>query len=62
MNELPLKTNFEIFRVRKSAHDIKSQKGAYFILENAVLRAKKTKCNVYDNNLKCVFKFCENNI
>lgn len=47
----------EIYRVRKSFEDIKSQQGAFFILENAIDKAKKTKCNVYDGNKKCIFKF-----
>ena len=47
----------KIYRVRKSFDDIKGQKGAYFLLENAVKRAKKTKCNVYDANKKCVWDY-----
>lgn len=46
---------FEVYRVRKSAHDIKSQTGAYRCLENAIKRAVETCCNVYDNTLKCVY-------
>lgn len=48
---------FEIYRVRKSAHDIKSQTGAYRYLENAIKRAVETCCNVYDNTLKCVYEY-----
>ena len=44
-----------IFRVRKSPDNIKSQKGAYLIFENALKTAIKHKCNIYDNNKKCVF-------
>lgn len=47
----------KIFRVRKSFADLRSQKGAYFILENAIVRAKKTKCNVYDEMGNCVFEY-----
>lgn len=47
----------EIYRVRKSFDNIKSQKGAYFILENAIERARKTKCNVYDGNKNCVWLY-----
>ena len=32
-----------LYRVRKNFDDIKGQKGAYFLLENAVKRAKKNK-------------------
>jgi len=46
-----------IYRVRKSFCDIKGQKGAYFLLENAVKRAKKTKCNVYDGNKNCIWNY-----
>ena len=46
-----------IYRVRKSFNDIKSQKGAFFILENAINCAIKTKRNVYDQNKRCVFKY-----
>lgn len=45
----------EIYTVRKSANDIKSQKGAFFMLENAIKKAIKTKCNVYDSNKNCVW-------
>lgn len=47
----------EIYRVRKSFEDIKSQKGAFFILENAINKAKKTGCNVYDGNKNCVWEY-----
>lgn len=46
-----------LFRVRKSWKDIASQKGAFFILENAVKIAKQNGCNVYNNNKECVFSF-----
>ena len=45
----------EIYTVRKSANDIKSQKGAFFMLENAIKIATKTRCNVYDSNKNCVW-------
>jgi hypothetical protein len=50
-----------IYRVRKSFDDIKSQKGAYFVLENAIKRAIITKRNVYDDNKKCVWSFSGEN-
>lgn len=46
-----------IYRVRKSAQNLKSQKGAFFIFENAVNVAKRTKCNVYDNERNCVWNY-----
>ncbi len=53
-------TSPTVYRVRKNFHNIKSQKGAYFILENAIKMATLTKCNVYDNNQKCVWSFLNN--
>lgn len=47
---------FEIYRVRKSAHDIKSQTGAYLLLECAIKKARETQCNVYDKNFRCVYR------
>lgn len=52
-----MKNEMTIYRVRSSAENIKSQKGAYFLLEAAIKKAKQSKCNVYDNNLKCIFKY-----
>ncbi|MBR6509967.1 MAG: hypothetical protein IKT38_05110 [Clostridia bacterium] len=52
-----MKKTLTIYRVRRSAYDIKSQKGAYILLEAAIKKAKQSKCNVYDNNLKCIFKY-----
>ena len=49
----------EIYRVRKSFNDIKSQTGAFFILENAIKQAKKTKRNVYDGNKICLFSYID---
>lgn len=46
-----------VYRVRKSFNDIKSQTGAYLILENAIKKAAQTKCNVYDGNKNCVWHF-----
>lgn len=53
--------NMVIYRVRKEFDDIKSQKGAFFILENAIQTAKRYGCNVYDNNKNCIWNFKENN-
>ena len=50
---------FNIFRVRKSFDNLKSQKGAFFIFENALKCAIKTKRNIYDNNKICVFNYKE---
>ena len=47
----------KIYRVRKSFADLRSQKGAYFILENAIVRAEKTKCNVYDETGNCIWNY-----
>lgn len=49
-----------IYRVRKSFDDIKSQRGAFFILENAVNKAYKTKRNVYDDSKNCVWSYIDN--
>ncbi len=49
--------DIKIFRVRKSPYNLKSQKGAYFMFENAVKAAIKHKCNVYDNNKNCLFNY-----
>ena len=49
-----------IYRVRKSWDDIKSQKGAYFMLETAIKKAFLTKRNVYDNNKNCVWEYNKN--
>ncbi len=49
----------EIYRVRKSFGDIKSQTGAFFILDNAIKQAKKTKRNVYDGNKNCLFRYID---
>lgn len=46
-----------VYRVRKSAFDIKSQSGAFFIFENAVKKAIKTKCNIYDNHKNCIWNY-----
>ncbi|MBQ6825475.1 MAG: hypothetical protein IJP34_02295 [Clostridia bacterium] len=52
-----MKKTLTIYRVRRSASNIKSQKGAYILLEAAIKKAKQCKCNVYDNNFKCIFKY-----
>ena len=49
----------EIFRVRKSWDDFKTQAGAFLILENAIELAKKTKQNVYNHRKECVFNYKE---
>lgn len=46
-----------IYRVRKSPENLKTQKGAFFIFENAVKLAKRTRCNVYDNYKNCVWSY-----
>ncbi|MBR4972845.1 MAG: hypothetical protein IKY45_00090 [Clostridia bacterium] len=46
-----------IYRVRKSPENFKTQKGAFFIFENAVKLAKRTRCNVYDNYKNCVWSY-----
>lgn len=51
---------FNIYRVRKSFDDIKSQKGAFFTLSAAVKVAEKTGLNVYDNEGKILFCGGEN--
>ena len=51
----------ELYRVRKSWNDIASQKGVYFLLENAIETAKKYGCNVYDNKKNCVWNYKEEN-
>ncbi len=43
------------YTVRKSAEDIKSQKGAFFMLENAIAKACKTNRNVYDQDKNCIW-------
>lgn len=47
----------KIYRVRKSFDDIKNQKGAFFLLENAINLAKKTRCNVYDGDKNCIWQY-----
>lgn len=49
--------HIKIYRVRKKFDDIKSQKGAFFLLENAISLAYKTKCNVYDENKNCIWQY-----
>lgn len=46
-----------VYRVRKTSDGIKTQKGAFLILENAIKLAKLTRCNVYDNSKKCIWKY-----
>ena len=47
----------EIYRVRKSWINIASQVGAFFVLENAIEVAKKSKCNVYNSSKNCVWSY-----
>ena len=51
--------DIKLFRVRNSCEDIKSQTGAFFIFENAVEVAKKTKQNIYDYKKNCVWNYEE---
>lgn len=51
--------DLQIYRVRKTWGNIASQKGVFFILDNAVMTAKKYGCNVYDNKKKCVWNYKE---
>lgn len=51
--------DIKIFRVRSSWDDIKSQTGAFLLLENAVEVAKKSGQNVYDNKKQCVWNYKE---
>lgn len=52
-----MENEITIYRVRKTQKNIKSQKGAFFMLENAIKKALKTKCNVYDNLGICVWNY-----
>lgn len=52
-------SDIKLFRVRDSFSDIKSQSGAFLILENAIELAKKTKQNVYNNEKECVWNYEE---
>ena len=56
------KVDVEIYRVRKSWLDFKSQVGTYFIFDNAVTAAKANKCNVYDGKKECVWNYKEENL
>lgn len=49
----------EIFRVRNTWNDFKSQAGAFFVFENAVEVAKKTRQNIYNRNKECVWNYKE---
>ena len=48
-------TPVEMYRVRKSWADSKSQVGAYKVLSNAKVKADETGLNVYDSSGKCVY-------
>lgn len=45
----------QLYRVRKSWKDAKSQTGAYKVLDNAIKKAQSTGCNVYDTKGNCVW-------
>ena len=45
-----------IYRVRKSFENIKSQKGAYFRFDVAVKVADKYRLNVYDGRGRLLYK------
>lgn len=49
----------EIYRVRKSWDDDKSQMGAYYKLEGALKIAQQYHMNVYDSSGKCIKSFSE---
>ena len=51
-----MQKEINIFRVRKSFSDIKSQMGAFFTFEAAVKTAEKYNLNVYDSGGKLIFK------
>lgn len=46
----------QLYRVRASANDAKSQVGAYRVLNNAISAAKKTNLCVFDTAGNCVWK------
>ncbi len=50
-------TEINIYRVRKSFDDIKSQRGAYLLFEAAVKSAQKYKLNVYNNDGRLLYKY-----
>ncbi len=52
-----MKSEINIYRVRKAPFDIKSQKGAFFIFEAAVKTALRTKCNIYDSQGRCIWSY-----
>ncbi len=45
----------EIYRVRESFKNIKSQKGAYFLLDLAIKSAKRYGLKVFDSNGNLLF-------
>lgn len=51
------KTTTQLYRVRKTWKDAKTQVGAYSDLENAKKCAKKNKMNVYDSKGKKVYSY-----
>jgi len=53
---MKMQKEINIFRVRKSFGDIKSQMGAFFTFEAAAKTAEKYKLNVYDGGGKLIFK------
>ena len=55
----PVFFDVEIFRVRNSWDDFKSQAGTFFVFENAVEVAKITHQNVYNRKKECVWNYKE---
>ncbi len=51
--------DLRLFRVRNSFDDIKSQTGVFYIFENAVEAAKKSRQNVYNHKKECVWNYKE---
>lgn len=51
-----MEREIEIYRVRKAFDDIRSQKGAFLSLRNAIRLAEKTKSKVYDNKGNCLWE------
>lgn len=47
----------EIYRVRKTWEDTKSQVGAYSNLQGAISKAQATQCNVYDADGKLMWEY-----
>lgn len=50
-----MEKDIPLYRVRKSFNDIKSQKGAFLLLEAAVITARKFGMNVYDSSGNLIY-------